>query len=202
MGGLWPPWPRLLRPSALCMWISSFTFEWAKGNTIQKLCNILNFSKTYQLQQLNNLSIKMVCQMVCQTAISREGRANPIFFQGGRLPTLPTPCRRPCLRLGSIPKVQPSKHLKLTLTEMAHVNHMWSSKNTCDFSHVKHMCKVEVFHMWNFTCDFSHVFHMWNFTWDFSHVKFHMWNFTYEISHVKFHMWIVKCDISHLRSLI
>ena len=85
-------------------------------------------------------------------------------------------------------------NLKTHVFPMWHILHMWNF--TCEISHVK-------FHMWNFTCEISHVnftceiliwhvFHMWNFTCEISHVKFHMWHIsTREIPIVKFHMWYV-----------
>ena len=80
--------------------------------------------------------------------------------------------------------------------------HMWNF--TCEISHVKfHMWLSHVkfhmyFHMWNFTCEISRVNHMWNFACEISQMKFHMWSFTCEISHVKFHTWNFTCD-SHVK---
>ena len=111
---------------------------------------------------------------------------------------------------------------------MSHVFHM-SSFNTIYgvFSHVKHMCLVHVFHMWNSTCDFSHVkFHLINSTceksnvyyyigksvcdlsslqvymslsrlWETSRLKFLLWLFSGEFSHVKLPHWIIPWDNSH-----
>ena len=89
---------------------------------------------------------------------------------------------------------------------MAHVIHMWSSKNTCDFSHV--------FHMWNFTCEISHVkFHMWN-TCELSYVKSHMLHFLCETliwiscailcqsSQVKIDIWYSPCEFSKVKFLM
>ena len=82
------------------------------------------------------------------------------------------------------------KNLQSTLTGNCDVFHMWFT------------CVSHVIHMW-FTCEIpiiqvilkTHVFpmwlvlHMWNFTCDISHVKFHMWNSHVTcFSHVKFHM--------------
>ena len=87
---------------------------------------------------------------------------------------------------------------RISLTEMAHVIHMWSSKNTCGFSHVKNMCIGEVVHMWNFTWDFSHVkFYMWRVTCDISHVNSLIW-ISCAILYVYHLMWKMTCDIHHV----
>jgi hypothetical protein len=77
------------------------------------------------------------------------------------------------------------------------------------WTHVKceHMWNY-VFHMWSFTCEFSHVnlehvnlehvtFHMWTHVkLCVSHVKFHIWNFTCEFGTCEFG----TCDFSHVNT--
>ena len=112
-----------------------------------------------------------------------------------------------CHHLGY--SVPPAHHCAISLIEIANVFNMWSSKTHVIFSHVKPMCLGHVFHMWNFTYDFSHVFHMWlwnitcdfhmgNFICEISHVKFHMGNFTWEISYVKRCKWYFTCEKSYM----
>ena len=92
---------------------------------------------------------------------------------------------------------------RVAFTEIAHVFHIWSFKNNCILSHVRHVCLGQVLHMLNFTCYFSHVtLQMWSVlaytcAWFVqlvchkSHVKF-PWSeisFSYVKIHVKLHMW-------------